>query len=130
MVEEEVKKYLQDNPPEGGCNCEYPPDIIIGGDAETNIKDTILIFDNGDSDDVNFDYIMADFEDNAVIEPVDRVIFAGDADPSDDKKYLSFEEWIKAKNLDNLYYGGNSEQKEQIENMYILWNGGGANTSW
>lgn len=128
MIEDEVKKQLADL--EGGCNCDpnYPPDVIDGNTDITQTPYEILVVDNGDANDTEFDYIMMTSNRPDALNG-NRLLEGGDAVNNMHNK-LTFEEWMKAMNLTKVYDGGSAEQKDEIMGQYFVWLGGSATSEY
>ena len=128
MIEDEVKKQLADL--EGGCNCDpnYPPDVIDGNTDITQTPYEILVVDNGDANDTEFDYIMMTSNRPDALNG-NRLLEGGDA-VNNMRNKLTFEEWIEAMNLTKVYDGGSAEQKDEIMGQYFVWLGGSATSEY
>lgn len=128
MIEAEVKKQLADINP-GGCNCDYPPDVVDGNVWPETDKE-VLVFDNGKATSTNFDYVMTSNVPPDTIETIYREIWGGDSNPNDDPEFMSFTEWLQDKDLTEIFWGGDSNEKDDIIQQYRIWNGGSATSKW
>lgn len=128
MIEAEVKKQLADINP-GGCNCDYPPDVVDGNVWPETDKE-VLVFDNGKATSTDFDYVMTSNVSPDTIETIYREIWGGDSNPNDDPEFMSFTEWLQDKDLTEIFWGGDSNEKDDIIQQYRIWNGGSATSKW
>lgn len=98
------------------CSCCIPKFIIDGASEWTEeIKESLVIFWNGDANTRDFEYIVETEGDTD-----GKIAWAGDADPSDDdaSQFMSFDDWIKFHGLETIYANANDDDKQDIYNTY------------
>ncbi len=98
------------------CSCCIPKFIIDGASEWTEeIKESLVIFWNGDANTRDFEYVVETEGDTK-----NFVVWSGDADPSDDdeSQFMSFDDWIKFHGLETIYANANENDKQDMYNTY------------
>lgn len=98
------------------CSCCIPKFIIDGASEWTEeIKESLVIFWNGDANTRDFEYVVETEGDTD-----GKIAWAGDADPSDDdeSQFMSFDDWIKFHGLETIYANANDDDKQDMYNTY------------
>lgn len=97
------------------CSCCIPKFIIDGASEWTEeIKESLVIFWNGDANTRDFEYVVETEGDT------DSQVWGGDADPSDDdeSQFMSFDDWIKFHGLETIYANATEDDKQDMYNTY------------